>query len=81
MFDVVAKKLCDMNISIQFSEEAKKQISEIGYDPLYGARPLRRTIQSNIEDKLSELLLDNTFSSGDNILCTFKNNKFEFKKQ
>lgn len=81
MFDVVAKKLRDMNINIQFSEESKKQISEIGYDPIYGARPLRRAIQSNIEDKLSELLLDNTFSSGDNILCTFKNNKFEFKKQ
>ncbi len=74
-------KLKNININISFSNEAKEKIAEIGYDPIYGARPLRRAIQSSIEDKLSELLLDKTFLAGDNILCTVKNDQFCFEKQ
>ena len=81
MLLTLANKLSELNINIEFSKEAKEKISNIGYNPVYGARPLRRAIQSNIEDKLSELLLDKTFSSGDNILCNVKDDMFYFEKK
>ncbi|MBP0979426.1 MAG: ATP-dependent Clp protease ATP-binding subunit [Oscillospiraceae bacterium] len=81
MLESLVLKLKDMNINIKFDEAVKQKILEIGYDSIYGARPLRRAIQSNIEDKLSELLLDKTFVSGDNILCVIKKDEFCFERQ
>lgn len=79
MLSTLTSKMNNIGINIEFSKEAKEKISEIGYDPIYGARPLRRAIQSNIEDKLAELILDKTFIAGDNILCTIKDDNFYFK--
>ena len=79
MLDILRSRIQGMNVSIEFSKEAKEKIAELGYDPLYGARPLRRAIQSNIEDKLSEMLLHGTFASGDNILCNVKEDELVFE--
>ena len=59
MLKEVSKRMADMEIAVSFTENAKKLIAEKGYDETYGARPLKRVIQSQVEDKIAELLLSN----------------------
>ena len=56
------KNLSERGILLEFTEAAKKVIAEHGYDPALGARPLRRSIQTLVEDELSEGLLLGTFT-------------------
>ncbi len=73
--DIMMKSLCgrtesQMGITLLLSDEAKSFIIEKGYDQKYGARPLRRTIQSEVEDKLAEEILDGAVKSGDTVSVT-----------
>ncbi|MEZ4523428.1 MAG: ATP-dependent Clp protease ATP-binding subunit [Thermomicrobiales bacterium] len=63
----VRKQLEDKEITIEFTIEAMDLLGERGYDPQYGARPLRRIIQNLIEDPVAEGLLEGRFSNGDHI--------------
>lgn len=74
-------RLENLNIQIEFTENALKEISNKGFDDVYGARPLRRAITSNIEDTLSEKMLDGSFSEGDSVKCDFIDDKFVFEKE
>ena len=65
MLDQVRKELLEKNISLEATDAAKVYLSEKGYDPNFGARPLRRLIQDVVEDKLSEELLGGRLHSGD----------------
>jgi ATP-dependent Clp protease ATP-binding subunit ClpA len=67
MLKNVTKSLADKGITLEVTGEAKDMLGEKGYDPTYGARPLRRVIQSEIEDKLSESILRGDFKTGDHI--------------
>jgi ATP-dependent Clp protease ATP-binding subunit ClpC len=67
MTEELRKRLKEQDIHFQLSDEAKKILAKEGFDPAYGARPLRRAIQRNIEDKLSEELLKGTISKGDTV--------------
>ena len=58
MLDKTKQRLSAMSISMTFTDGVIEKISDEGFDPVYGARPLRRAIQSKIEDKLSEQMLD-----------------------
>lgn len=58
MLKTLEKRLADMNIRVEFSQDAISALADAGFDKTYGARPLRRAIQSKIEDKLSELILE-----------------------
>ena len=60
----VAKRIKDIGIEIELTQEAKELLAKEGYDPQYGARPLRRVIQSMVEDSLSEAILDGVVSAG-----------------
>lgn len=71
-------KLSDMDISIEFTPDAVSAVADKGYDPVYGARPLRRVIQSEIEDNISEKMLEGTITAGGSYKCTFENDKFIF---
>jgi ATP-dependent Clp protease ATP-binding subunit ClpC len=74
-------RLSEKKITLEVSEKVKEFLVEKGYDPLYGARPLRRTIQSYIEDPFAELLLEGRFVEGDIVRVDLdKNNNIEFKK-
>ena len=53
----LSKRLKEQDIELELTEAAKHKISEEGYDPEYGARPLRRALQKHVEDRLSEELL------------------------
>ena len=60
----VAKRIADIGIEIRLTDAAKELLAKKGYDPQYGARPLKRVMQSMIEDNFSEALLDGVISSG-----------------
>ena len=62
---------------MDFDDEVKKLVSEAGFDPGYGARPLRRAIQSKIEDKLSEEILQGKVKSGGKYRCEVKEGAVE----
>ncbi|HOY45506.1 MAG TPA: ATP-dependent Clp protease ATP-binding subunit [bacterium] len=71
-------KVADRNISIELTKGAKEFIAERGFDPMYGARPLKRTIQRHIEDAIAEELLKGHFSDGSNIRVRKKGDGLEF---
>ncbi len=68
----VEKQLSTKGVTIEVTEAAKDWIGEKGYDQVFGARPLRRVIQDNIEDRLSEMLLSGAFGSGDKVVVDHK---------
>ena len=68
MLNQVVASLAEKNITLQVTDEARDLIGNKGYDPVFGARPLRRTIQSLVEDPLSEALLRGEFLPGDTVV-------------
>lgn len=79
MSDQLMKRLIEQDIHLELTEAAKEKISEEGYDPEYGARPLRRAIQKHIEDQLSEELLKGTVLKGQNVIIDVENGEFTVK--
>ena len=67
-----------MEIQLKFGDAVKKLIFEKGYDKKYGARPLKRAIQTNIEDKLAEAVLKGEIKRGDTVQVTVRNDKVKF---
>ena len=67
---LLQKRLDERKIKITLSKEAKEMLALDGYDPVYGARPLKRLIQHKIQDPLSLLMLDGRFKTGDTIKIT-----------
>ena len=79
MLETLRKRLDTLGISVSFSDKAIEKISDEGFDPTYGARPLRRAITSNIEDPLSERMLEEDFEKNKPILCDYDGEKFTFQ--
>ncbi len=75
MVDDVGKRLFANGITLEVTDEVKDWLSEKGYDKTYGARPLRRTIQERIEDKLAEAMLDGVVKEGDTARFVMKDNE------
>ena len=67
MLSEVVKSLGEKNIKLEVTDAVKGFLGEKGYDPTFGARPLRRVIQNEVEDKLSEALLRGEFGTGDTV--------------
>ncbi len=78
MLDNLKLRLKNLNIIAEFGDNVKLRLAETGFDPVYGARPLRREIQNKIEDPLSEKILDKTVKNGDTVLCNYVNDEFTF---
>ena len=74
------KKLASKKINLKFTNGAMQQIFEKGYSEEYGARPLKRFIEQNIEDSLAEEMLAGNINEGDNVTVGFKQGKFVFTK-
>ena len=72
LLDEFAVKLKSRDIIVEIDESLVKYISEVGFDEVYGARPLKRAIQSKVEDKVAEELLDNKISDGNSIIISQK---------
>ena len=80
MLEIVSKRLDAIGITLSVTSEALEKLAEDGFDPIYGARPLRRTIQSTIEDCAAERLLDGSLKTGDKAEASVENDKIVLKK-
>jgi ATP-dependent Clp protease ATP-binding subunit ClpC len=79
MLNQVVASLQEKNITLEVTDAARDLISSKGYDPVFGARPLRRTIQNLIEDQLSEALLRGEFLPGDTVVVDCVDDKIVMK--
>lgn len=77
----VSERLVEHSITITLTEEAVDFIIEEGFDPQYGARPLRRTIQKQIEDPLSELILKKEVGEGANLILELSGSELVFREE
>ena len=78
MLENLASRLKQNGISIEVSDNAKTFIAKKGFDPVYGARPLRRAIQNMIEDKIAEEILDGSIKPGQTVLVDVKDDNIVF---
>ncbi len=79
MLNTLTKRLAENSITAAFTDEAVSLIAKEGFDPVYGARPLRRAIQSKIEDLLAEKMLENNINAGDSITIDAADGNFIVK--
>ncbi|WP_462392327.1 ATP-dependent Clp protease ATP-binding subunit [Clostridium cadaveris] len=80
MLHSVTERLQTQEIYLNFNEDVTKHLAKKGFDPVYGARPLRRAITKAVEDKLSEEILKGNIQRGDSVNITLKDNDLEFTK-
>ncbi len=75
------RRVAEKKIEIDVSADAKKLIAEIGFDPAFGARPLKRSIQNQLQNPLAKLILAGQFSEGDTVVVKKAGDGLEFKKK
>jgi len=68
LFKSIQAKLAERDIEIQLTSSAKAYIAEAGFDPVYGARPLKRALYEVVEDKLAELILEDKVVEGSRVV-------------
>lgn len=77
--NIAKRSKAQMNISLEATQEALGYLAEVGFDEKYGARPLRRAIQTNVEDKLAEAILAGSIKEGDTVSIDFIDNEVVLK--
>jgi len=77
----VVQRLTERGIRIEFSDAALDQLAEAGFDPVYGARPLKRAVQTLVENPLARSVLDGQFANGDRVLVDAANGQLSFTRQ
>lgn len=80
MVNDLEKRMNNLDIDIKVTEKTKEEISKEGFDPVYGARPLERTIRRMIEDQLAEEILKGELSKDDKIIVDSEDGKLVFKR-
>ncbi len=81
MLGEVTKRLEGMEIHLTWDDAALDKLVDMGYDPVYGARPLRRVIQTQVEDRAAEMLLTGGAAHGDTVKLSVENGEFVLTKQ
>lgn len=81
MVDRLNKQLIERGLTIELGNDAKEKLAHLGYDPKFGARELKRTIQTHIEDPLSEEVLKGRFAEASHIRVTLENDSFFFEEK
>ena len=81
MVDKVRERLNDRNIGIELTDAAKAWLVDEGYDPVYGARPLRRAIERHVENEIAKRMLGGDFVEGDTVLVDVAEGKLTFAKR
>ena len=74
-------RLAAQNISLKLSAEALQYLADLGFDSVYGARPLKRVILQKLENPLAQSLLNGQFKPGDQVTVALKNNELTFIKE
>jgi len=80
---VIAKtvaKVHERDIQLTVSPELRRHLVTIGFDPVYGARPLKRTVQKVLEDRIADGLLSGEIKAGDNVLADYEADRVVFRK-
>ncbi len=75
------KRLAERDLTLELSIEARDLLGEAGFDPVYGARPLKRAIQQQIENPLAERILQGAFAPGDRIVIAVEEGQLRFEKR
>ena len=78
--DLLARRLSERGFGLDVDESARKFLADAGYDPVYGARPLKRAIQRHLENPLSKEILAGRFASGDTIVASAGKTGLVFEK-
>ena len=81
MLGQMKKRLQELGVTLEYDGEAVSLLSQAGYDPKFGARPLRRAIQRRVEDALSEELIAGRLKLGDRIRATVRDGELVFDKE
>ncbi len=81
LLNEVGRRTAEMDINIEFTDAVAEKIADAGFDEIYGARPLKRAVRTNIEDRLSELLLEEKIKAGASYTCDFRNDDFVFEEK
>jgi ATP-dependent Clp protease ATP-binding subunit ClpC len=81
MLTRVRERLDEHEITLEATDEAKELLAEEGYDPHFGARPLRRVIQNVIEDPLSEAILAGEFEAGDTVVVGIEDGEIRLRSK
>ena len=76
----MAERLSERGVTIELTEAARELIGNLGYDPTYGARPLKRVIQKRLVDKLALALLEGEFAEGDTVRVDAADGELVFTK-
>lgn len=74
------KRLADRHLHLVVSDEALTEIAKVGFDPVFGARPLKRAIQQHIENPVAKAILEGVFADGDTVHVDFSNDVFSFRR-
>ncbi len=75
LFEGISKKLSHRDITLTMTNTAKDYIAQEGFDPVYGARPLKRALYEIVEDKLADMILEDKIKDGDNVTFDIKDNE------
>jgi predicted site-specific integrase-resolvase len=81
MLKDVSRRLSELDIHIEFTENAREVLTKEGFDLNYGARPLRRAIQKTVEDRLSEEMLKGEIKKGDTVTVDVEDEQLKFKRK
>ncbi|MCQ2405228.1 MAG: ATP-dependent Clp protease ATP-binding subunit [Clostridia bacterium] len=81
MLKTLDKRMSELELHLDVSDEAVAHLAKAGFDDVYGARPLRRAIQSELEDALAEKMLEGAFQAGDTVKVDVKENTLTFEKE
>ena len=79
MLSGVSERLAALNVTVKFDKSVTDAVAEAGFDEVYGARPLRRAVQSMVEDSVSEALLDGSVVKGGSYKASFRDGKVVYK--
>ncbi len=77
----LAERLREQKIELELTEAAKRHLAEVGYDPVYGARPLKRAIQNELADPLAKEILEGRFGEGDMVEVDIEGDRLVFQKK
>ena len=78
LLEQTKKRLAAMDMNVSFDDSVIAMVADEGFDPVYGARPLKRAIQTKIEDPLSEKILEGALQTGQAYVCSFKDGEVHF---
>ncbi len=79
MLEELNQRVAEYDLKVEVTPEAREALVKEGYDPTFGARPLRRVIQKRLEDNISEELLQGNITPGDTIVVSVKDKKYQFQ--